>query len=49
MNIGLVLFFASDLVLSTQYFGGQQDNKILTIVNHVLYYAAQVMIVGVMY
>ena len=49
MNIGLVVFFASDLVLSTQYFGGQQDNKILTIINHVLYYAAQVMIVSVLY
>ena len=49
MNIGLVLFFASDIVLSTQYFGGKQDNKVLIVINHVLYYAAQVMIVGVMY
>ena len=49
MNTGLVVFFASDLVLSTQYFGGKQDNKVLIIINHVLYYAAQVMIVGVMY
>jgi len=49
MNIGLVVFFASDLVLSTQYFGGQQNNKILIVINHVLYYAAQIMIVGVMY
>lgn len=49
MNIGLVLFFASDLVLSMQYFGGKQDSKTLTIINHLLYYTAQVLIVAVLY
>lgn len=49
MNIGLVLFFASDLVLSMQYFGGKQNSKTLTIINHILYYTAQVLIVAVMY
>lgn len=41
---GFTLFFASDLVLSIQYFGGKQQNKTLTIVNHVLYYMAQLLI-----
>lgn len=49
MNIGLVVFLASDLVLSTQYFGGKENNNILTTINHILYYGAQVMIVGIMY
>lgn len=43
---GFTLFLASDLVLSMQYFGGKQDSKVLTIVNHVLYYLAQVLIAG---
>ena len=49
MNIGLVVFFLSDLVLSTQYFGGKEDSKVLTAINHILYYGAQVLIVGIMY
>jgi len=49
MNIGLVAFFLSDLVLSTQYFGGKEDSKVLTAINHILYYGAQVLIVGIMY
>lgn len=49
MNIGLVAFLASDLVLSTQYFGGREENKVLTAINHILYYGAQVLIVGVLY
>lgn len=40
---GMILFFASDLVLSMQYFGGK-DQKVWIWVNHVLYYLAQVMI-----
>lgn len=49
MTIGLLAFFASDLVLSTQYFGDKEENKILIIINHVLYYGAQVLIVGQMF
>ncbi len=49
MNIGLVLFLASDLVLSTQYFGDREDNKWLIAINHILYYGAQLLIVGVLY
>lgn len=41
---GFVLFLASDLILSAQYFGGKQDSKVLTVFNHVLYYLAQLLI-----
>ena len=44
MLIGTVLFFLSDIVLSTQYFGGKQDDKLLIAINHILYYAAQIVI-----
>lgn len=41
--VGMFLFFASDLVLSLQYFGGK-DQKIFIYINHILYYLAQIMI-----
>ena len=41
---GLTLFLLSDLVLSLQFFGGKQTDKFCTIVNHSLYYAAQILI-----
>lgn len=41
---GMALFLLSDLVLSMQYFGGKTEDKLLTIVNHGLYYAAQILI-----
>ena len=44
LAIGLVLFLASDLVLSVQYFGGKLHNKTLIVLNHSLYYLAQVII-----
>lgn len=44
LAVGFVLFYASDLVLSQQYFGGKANNKTLTIINHVLYYLAQILI-----
>lgn len=44
IGVGFALFFASDLVLSFQYFGGKPLSKPLTIVNHCLYYAAQLLI-----
>lgn len=40
--IGLVLFMASDSLLSVQYFAGKDDNTTLTIITHALYYAAQI-------
>jgi hypothetical protein len=36
-------------VLSTQYFGGKPDDKLLIIVNHLLYYAAQICIASVFF
>lgn len=44
LAVGFVLFLASDLVLSMQYFGGKQSSNGLTIANHVLYYVAQILI-----
>ena len=44
LSVGFVLFLASDLVLSLQYFGGKQNNKTLIIANHLLYYFAQIII-----
>lgn len=40
---GMLLFFASDLVLSMQYFGNKTA-KVLVYVNHFLYYMAQVLL-----
>ena len=47
--VGLLLFFLSDIVLSFQYFGGKLSNKSLVIVNHALYYAAQIILVAVIF
>lgn len=44
--VGLLLFLLSDLVLSTQYFGGKLHAKPLIAVNHILYYAAQIVLVA---
>ena len=49
LAIGFVLFLASDLILSMQYFGGKQDSKPLTFINHLLYYAAQIIIAAFIY
>lgn len=42
--IGMILFWLSDLALSKMFFGGAQKNSVFCIVNHVLYYAAQICI-----
>lgn len=47
--VGLLLFFASDIVLSFQYFGGKIDSKLLIVVNHTLYYAAQIVLVATLF
>ena len=44
LAIGFVLFLISDLILSTQYFGGKQNNKTLIVLNHLFYYLAQIII-----
>ena len=40
---GMILFLLSDLVLSMQYFGNA-TSKVWIFVNHILYYAAQIML-----
>lgn len=43
--LGMIAFLLSDLVLSTMYFvEGKKEDKLLVIVNHSLYYAAQILI-----
>lgn len=49
LAIGFVLFLSSDLILSMQYFGGKQESKALTFANHLLYYAAQIIIATFIY
>jgi uncharacterized membrane protein YhhN len=45
MFIGIVLFLLSDLVLSQMYFcEGKSEDKVLVVVNHTLYYAAQIVV-----
>lgn len=47
--VGMVLFFLSDVVLSFQYFGGKLEDKKLIAINHGLYYAAQIVLVAVLF
>lgn len=47
--IGLALFLLSDIVLSFQYFGGKIASKPLIAVNHTLYYAAQIILLSVLF
>jgi len=49
LSVGFVFFLLSDLILSTQYFGGKQDNKKLIILNHATYYLAQILIATFIY
>lgn len=42
--LGLGLIFVSDLILSTMYFGGKDNNKLLCILNHAIYYLGQIAI-----
>lgn len=46
---GFVLFLISDLILSTQYFGGKQESKPLIVFNHLFYYLAQITIASFIY
>lgn len=43
---GLAIFFASDIVLSFQYFGGKIESKPLIAINHALYYVAQIVLLA---
>lgn len=42
--IGMILFIFSDLILSFMYFKDNQKNKYMIVLNHVLYYSAQILI-----
>ncbi len=45
LGVGFIAFALSDVVLSYQYFGDKGDNKFFTVINHVLYYIGQILIV----
>ncbi len=49
LAIGFVLFTLSDLVLSMMYFGGKADSVMLHIINHTLYYLAQIIIASTLF
>ncbi len=49
MMIGMILFLASDVVLSQMYFGGKPKDNILIIANHALYYGAQIAIASYLF
>ncbi len=40
--VGMILFLLSDIFLTQMYFGGKPNDKLLCIINHSLYYAAQI-------
>ena len=46
---GIVLVLLSDLVLSMMYFGGKQSNSILCIINHVLYYLGEILVMAFLF
>lgn len=47
--VGVLLVLISDLVLSLMYFGGKQDSKVLCIINHILYYLGELMVVSYLF
>ena len=51
LPLGFIAFLLSDLILSLQYFGGEGkiDQPVLVTLNHVLYYGAQVMLIGILF
>jgi hypothetical protein len=48
--LGMLFFLASDLVLSQNYFvKGKSEDKLLVVINHATYYAAQILIAAFMF
>lgn len=44
-TLGIILIFVSDLFLSMNYFKeGQSNNKLIVLLNHIIYYAGQILI-----
>lgn len=47
--VGVILVLISDLVLSMIYFGGKGDSKVLCVVNHILYYFGELLVVAYLF
>lgn len=47
--VGVLLVLISDLVLSLMYFGGKADSKALCIINHILYYFGELLVVAYLF
>lgn len=47
--VGVLLVLVSDLVLSMMYFGGKGDSKVLCVINHVLYYFGELLVVAYLF
>ncbi len=43
-GMGAALILVSDLILSLNYFGGKEDDKLLVFLNHLIYYVGQILI-----
>jgi uncharacterized membrane protein YhhN len=46
---GMILFFLSDVVLTQMYFGGKPTDSALCVINHALYYAAQICVASFLF
>lgn len=44
LSVGAMMILISDLILSLNYFGGKENNTILIILNHLIYYVGQILI-----
>ena len=49
LSIGVLLVLLSDLVLSMMYFGGKENNKTLCTVNHLVYYAGELLVMAYLF
>ena len=49
LAIGVLLVLLSDLVLSMMYFGGKENNKVLCSVNHLVYYAGELLVMAYLF
>ena len=49
LAIGILLVLLSDLVLSMMYFGGKENNKTLCTVNHLVYYAGELLVMAYLF
>lgn len=47
--VGVLLVLISDLVLSMMYFGGKGDSRVLCVINHVLYYVGELLVVAYLF